>query len=97
MKGKAKKRASGGAMKVAGNPNVFKEAEGRKRGGAVNGTAGVAAAAPTKTVGRMTGGAVRPRLDRPGRKSGGRVGADKSPLSSAHGTTGAGSTGGQPD
>jgi hypothetical protein len=32
----------------------------------------------------MTGGAVRPRGDRPGRKTGGRVGADRAPLSSAH-------------
>jgi hypothetical protein len=36
------------------------------------------------SLGLMTGGGVRPRLDKPGRKAGGRVGADKSPLSSAH-------------
>lgn len=87
MKGKMKhgkkghKKASGGRtdMKVSGNPDVFKEAEERKKGGRV---------AP-KSVGFMTGGAVKPRLDRPGRKRGGRVGADKAPLSSAHGTTAA--------
>lgn len=88
MKGK-KKRSSGGAMKVSGNPNVFKEAAERKDGGVVP--------AVGKKLGLMTGGAVRPRLDRPGRKSGGRVGADKSPLSSAHGTSSPGSSGGQPD
>lgn len=79
MKGH-KKRANGGKapMKVAGNPNVFKEAAERKNGGKVNRATG------GKVIGLMTGGAVRPRLDRPGRKTGGRVGADKSPLSSAN-------------
>jgi hypothetical protein len=60
-------------MKVSGNPDVFKEAEGKdqhKKGGRVQA--------------RMYGGPVRARLDRPGRKAGGRVGADKAPLSSAH-------------
>lgn len=77
------KKASGGRtdMKVSGNPDVFKEAEERKKGGRAKRAAG------GKVVGLMTGGGVRPRLDRPGRKMGGRVGADKSPLSSAHGTT----------
>ena len=52
-----------------------------------------------KVLGLMTGGAVRPRLDRPGRKVGGRVGADKSPLSSANKTTSAeaDSSGGKPN
>lgn len=82
MKHRHKKRADGGRtnMKVSGNPDVFKEAEEKKRGGKCRATGG-------KVVGLMTGGAVRPRLDRPGRKSGGRVGADKSPLSSAHSST----------
>jgi hypothetical protein len=35
----------------------------------------------------MTGGGVRARLDRPGRKSGGGVGANRSPLSTAHNTS----------
>lgn len=86
---KGKKRASGGAMKVSGNPNVFKEAAERKKGGKVKRATGGAVEGVGKSVGFMTGGAVRPRLDRPGRKSGGRVGADKSPLSSAHGTVAA--------
>lgn len=83
-------RKSGGkvgkTMVVAGNPNVLKEASERKKGGRAKRATG------GKVVGLMTGGAVRPRLDRPGRKSGGRVGADKSPLSSAHGTTSAPAT-----
>lgn len=86
-------KASGGRtdMKVAGNPDVFKETEGkedydkgdeRKHGGRTKRATGGKVAG--KVVGLMTGGAVRPRLDRPGRKMGGRVGADRNPLSSAH-------------
>lgn len=89
------KKAEGGRteMKVSGNPDVFKETKGpefkhggrakkhRANGGKV---AGVAGDGGGKILGLMTGGAVRPRLDRPGRKMGGRVGADKSPLSTAH-------------
>src|SRR5262245_15636295 len=82
-------RAKGGkAMVVSGNPNVLKEAKegttgdkdtvGRKSGGKVTG----------KAVGLMTGGKVRPRLDRPGRKRGGGVGANATPLSTAHNTVG---------
>lgn len=76
---KGKKRSGGGAMKVSGNPNVFKEAAERKDGGKVE--------SKGKVLGLMTGGGVRPRLDRPGRKLGGRVGADKSPLSTANKTS----------
>jgi hypothetical protein len=72
-------------MKVSGNPDVFKEAKdvdegtgNRKKGGRAKRADG------GKVLGLMTGGAVRPRLDRPGRKMGGRVGADRSPLSTAH-------------
>ena len=74
-------RKDGGRMpdKVSGNPNVFKEAAERKDGGKVTKRKDGG-----KVIGLMTGGAVRPRLDRPGRKSGGRVGADKSPLTGAH-------------
>lgn len=85
-------RKGGGriGMVAAGNPDVIKEAEGKedyakgdlkKHGGKVKkhkrATGG-------KVIGLMTGGAVRPRLDRPGRKMGGRVGSDRSPLSTAH-------------
>jgi len=80
-----KHKASGGRteMKVSGNPDVFKEAEGkesydegdeRKRGGKVK-----------KMRGMMPEGKkAKHRMDRPKRKSGGRVGSDRSPLSSAH-------------
>lgn len=95
MKGKMKHhmghhmKKEGGrvGMKAAGNPDVFKEAEGeedyakgdeRKHGGKVKRAAG------GKVLGLMTGGAVKARADRPARKSGGRVGSDRSPLSSAH-------------
>jgi hypothetical protein len=96
-------KASGGRteMKVSGNPDVFKEAADKhgtlkKHGGKVKhrATGGkVAGGEGGKVLGLMTGGAVRPRLDRPGRKRGGGVGADTSPLSSAHkGAHGGGST-----
>lgn len=88
---KKKCKAKGGPMLVAGNPNVVGEArekkngdEGRKDGGAVKRKKG------GKVLGLMTGGGVRPRLDRPGRKSGGGVGANRSPLSTAHNVTGIG-------
>ena len=78
-------RKSGGRteMKVSGNPDVFDEAEGKKKGGKVKRATG------GKVIGLMTGGAVAPRMDRPGRKSGGRVGANLAPLSTAHGTVAA--------
>lgn len=70
------KKAAGGrtGMKVSGNPDVFKEAEEKKSGGAVK----------AKKLGFMTGGAVKARMDRPGRKKGGRLGANNAPLSTAH-------------
>jgi hypothetical protein len=78
-------------MVASGNPNVIKEAEERKHGGKAKKKR--AKGGPvTKNVGLMTGGAVRPRLDRPGRKSGGRVGSDSAPLTSAHRSHGAEST-----
>ena len=94
---KVRHRKSGGRtdMKVSGNPDVFKEAEGKepyskgdekKHGGKVKkhhrATGG-------KVLGLMTGGGVRPRMDKPGRKRGGAVGADRTPLSSAHHTSSA--------
>jgi hypothetical protein len=87
-------RAKGGKTPqlVAGNKNVVDEAEegktgdkdtvsDHKRGGRAKKQKG------GKVVGLMTGGKVRPRLDRPGRKAGGGVGANSSPLSTAHNTT----------
>jgi hypothetical protein len=89
---RARHRAGGGriGLKAAGNPDVFKEAEGKedyakgdekKHGGKVKHHK---RASGGKVIGLMTGGGVRPRLDRPGRKRGGAVGSDRSPLSSAH-------------
>ena len=65
-----KGKASGGIAMAGGNPEVVKEAEEKKRGG--------------KAMGKVMGGKSRMRLDKPGRKVGGRVGADRSPLSSAN-------------
>ncbi len=63
-------KAGGGIAVASGNPKVISEAEERKKGG--------------KAMGKVMGGKSRMRLDKPGRKVGGRVGADKSPLSSAN-------------
>lgn len=84
-------RAKGGrtGLVASGNPDVLKEAEGKedyakgdekKHGGKVKHKS----KSGGKVIGLMTGGGVKPRLDRPGRKRGGAVGADRSPLSSAH-------------
>lgn len=96
---KIRHRKSGGRtdMRVSGNPDVFKEAEGKedyakgdekKHGGRAKKRATGGRLAINKAVGKvlglMTGGAVKARADRPGRKMGGRVGSDRSPLSSAH-------------
>lgn len=75
-------KANGGAQVVSGNKNVIEEAKARKDGGAVTERKDGG-----KVIGRMSGGSVKARLDRPGRKTGGAVGADKSPLSSAHRVT----------
>lgn len=83
-------RASGGkAQVVSGNKNVLSEAEdsdtdGRKKGGAVKRKKG--GGVSRKLVSFYTGGTVKARSDRPGRKAGGGVGANTSPLSTAHGT-----------
>lgn len=103
------KKASGGRteLEAGGNPDVFKEAEGKedyakgdekKHGGKVKHKR----ANGGKVIGLMTGGAVKPRMDRAARKSGGRVGSDRSPMSSAHmqakpGTAAEEESGGAPD
>lgn len=85
---KKKCKAKGGAMLVSGNPNVVKEAKEGKNGDVGRATGGkVKRKTGGKVLGLMTGGAARPRLDRPGRKVGGGVGANRSPLSTAHNTT----------
>lgn len=71
------KKAGEKAMKAkpydAADSNVEKEAEEKKRGGRVH----------RKRGGAIEGKKERMHLGRPGRKSGGRVGSDKSPLTSA--------------
>ncbi len=61
---------AGGIMVDSGDRDVIKEAEEKKRGG--------------KVMGKMHGGMSKHRLDRPGRKRGGRVGSNMAPLSTAH-------------
>lgn len=67
-------KASGGRLpeRAGGNPEVFKEAEEKKKGGAVK-----------KHVG-MEGAKSKHRMDRPRRASGGGVNATNHPFSSAH-------------
>jgi len=55
--------------KVSGNPNVFSEAKARKKGGKV--------CAPEGKMAAM-------KATRPRRASGGGVGSNKNPFSSAH-------------
>ncbi len=91
---KSCKAHGGRAQVVSGNKNVLEEAEEdktgdideHKKGGRVK----KKRATGGKVLGLMTGGGVRPRLDRPGRKSGGGVGANRSPLSTAHSASGNG-------
>lgn len=87
-------RKSGGKVQVvSGNKKVLNEAEEENTGDVDHKKSGGKVKKRKvggKVIGLMTGGPVRPRLDRPGRKSGGGVGANSSPLSTAHRTTGIG-------
>lgn len=70
---KAHKAKGGAVFYAGGGSHVAKEAEEKKHGGAVK-----------KHVGKMDGHKGKHRLDkRPRRAHGGRVGADKTPFSSA--------------
>jgi len=84
----AKKSGGGRGEKMplvaSGNPDVLKEAEGKESYAKHGGRMKKHRKDGGKVIGLMTGGAVRRRLERPGRKVGGRVGSDRSPLSSAH-------------
>lgn len=72
---KTMKRAEGGKAEwyAGGGSNVAKEAEEKKKGGAVK----------RKHGGEVEGRMSKKRLDKPGRKRGGGVGADLTPLSTA--------------
>ena len=79
MKGKKARRDAGGKVpddpaptKAGGSPHVFAELQKKKDGGGV------------KDLLPIEGMKTKMRLDRPGRKRGGRAGADLGPLSSAH-------------
>ncbi len=83
-------RKKGGkiGMVASGNPNVIAEAKddddgvttGLKKGGK---------AKKRKSGGMVMAGAkVATRHDRPGRKTGGAVGANRTPMSTAHGASG---------
>jgi len=81
MKARKQRKADGGPVRdvyAGGHSNVVKEADAHKRGGRVK---------HKKDGGKVEGAKSRMRLDRPGRKTGGRVGADSAPLSSAAKTT----------
>jgi hypothetical protein len=77
------RRAKGGSVKepggpikeAGGNPYVEEEAEEKKRGGKVK--------HKRARGGKIDGKAAHHHLGKPGRKRGGRVGADLAPLSSA--------------
>lgn len=87
MAGKKCKKSGGRAQVVSGNKNVISEAEEGTTGDVDKVKKGKKRKTGGKVIGLMTGGGVRPRLDRPGRKAGGGVGANRSPLSTAHNTT----------
>lgn len=64
------KKATGGSVYSGAGSNVIKEAQEKKSGG--------------KVVDKISDGKPKARMDkRPRRASGGRVGSDKSPFSSA--------------
>jgi hypothetical protein len=65
----------------SGKNNVEKEAKEKKHGGKVKRKHG------GRAEHHVEGKKAHMHLGRPGRKAGGRVGADKSPLSSAHNIT----------
>lgn len=85
-KDEKEKRARGGKADfyAGGESNVAKEAEEKKRGGKVH-----MKKRGGKEMGHMEGHHAKKRMDRPGRKRGGGVGADMKPLSSASKTASA--------
>lgn len=86
MKGKGKSQSGRVGMKVSGNPDVFHEAEERKHGGKVHKKHGAKHKHKREHEHhhKVEGEKPHHRGDKPHRASGGRVGSDRSPLSSAH-------------
>lgn len=82
---RARHRAKGGKVVAyaGGDSNVMKEARERKRGGAVPSGEGDEAKERHDRVPRRAAGGAVSRLRRGGRATGGKIGADKAPLSSA--------------
>jgi len=78
--GEAESKGSGKTQDYTPKNNVEDEADERKKGGRVKKRA---------DGGKVEGCSPKMRLDRKKRKDGGRVGSDKSPLSSAHTVSGA--------
>lgn len=74
MASRSNRKKGGKVMVASGNPNVIAEAKGAKDG----------AKTGLKKGGKVEGGSAKRRFDRPGRKRGGAVGANTSPLSTAH-------------
>jgi hypothetical protein len=85
---RARHRKEGGrtGMWVSGNPDVEKEAEGKEEyaKGDEKKKGGMVKKKKRATGGVVEGSAPKMRLDRPGRKRGGGVGSNRSPLSTAH-------------
>lgn len=75
MKGKKGFKKGGEVVYAGEGSNVEKEAEEKKTGGKIKGF---------KRGGHVRGGERKHRLDKPGRKRGGSVGADMHPLTSAN-------------
>lgn len=77
-----KKRAEGGSV----IPNkAYDETDGDPMD--AGGSPTVKKEAKAKKVGFVDGGTTKSRMDRPARKSGGRAGSDKSPLSASSSTS----------
>jgi hypothetical protein len=70
-------------MSYSGDNNVEKEAKERKKGGKVEKKDCYKHGGKVKEEHRVEGKMAKMHMGRPGRKSGGRVGSDKSPLTSA--------------
>jgi hypothetical protein len=84
-----KEEGEGKEEDYSGSSNVAKEAKERKKGGRVKDCMPERKhGGKVKEEHRVEGKLAKMHMGRPGRKAGGRVGSDKSPLSSAHSVSG---------